>query len=119
MRLVHVRIRLPGGPPADLGILKAAFLSHAAPEDKVGHISLHAGEESQLTVGFFVSAETLTAAETVAYTVALRALAGEAVLRNAYVTSYSAALVPALFDRMLQEPGDGGRNRRRPDEVNP
>ncbi|MFC8273659.1 hypothetical protein ACFUJR_14255 [Streptomyces sp. NPDC057271] len=118
MRLVHVRIRLPDTPD-DLGSLKAAFLSHATPEDKVGHISIHPGEGGELTVGFFVSAAALSMAETVAYTVALRTLSGEPVLRHAYVTSYSAALVPAMLDRMLQEQGDGGRNRRRPDEVNP
>ncbi|HET6354900.1 hypothetical protein [Streptomyces sp.] len=118
MRLVHVRIRLPDTPD-DLGPLKAAFLSHAVPEDKVGHISIHPGDGRELTAGFFVSATTLSAAETVAYTVVLRALGSEPALQHAYVISYSAALVPAMFDRMLQEPGDGGRNRRRPNEVNP
>ncbi|MGW0364799.1 hypothetical protein [Streptomyces sp. NPDC002990] len=118
MHLVHVRIRLPNTPD-DLGSLKAAFLSHAAPEDKVGHISIHSGEGCELTAGFFISAAALSTAETVAYTVALRTLGGEPALQHAYVTSYSAALVPAMFDRMLQEQGDEGRNRRRPDEVNP
>ncbi|MFE9250591.1 hypothetical protein [Streptomyces sp. NPDC007088] len=108
MRLVHVRIRLPGTPDAPES-LRAAFLSHAAPEDKVGHISVHLGDRGELTVGFFVSAATVYAAETVAYTAALRALGSEPALEHGYITSYSAALVPALFDWMLQEPEEGGR----------
>lgn len=67
---------------------------------------------------------TLSAAESVAYAVTVRALGSEPALQQAYVTSCSAAPVPAVFDRMLQEPEgedgkDEGRNRRRPDEVNP
>ncbi|MFE7549338.1 hypothetical protein [Streptomyces gardneri] len=108
MRLVHVRIRLPC-IPEEPDSLREAFLSCATPEDGVGHISIHPGDGGDLTVGFFVTAATLPEAETVAYTVALKALSGEPALRQAYVTSYSAALVPALFDRMLHEPGDDGR----------
>ncbi|MFE9456347.1 hypothetical protein [Streptomyces californicus] len=65
---------------------------------------MHPGDGCELTVGFFVSATTLAAAESVAYAVALRAIGGVPALRNARVTSWSAALVPALFDRMLHEP---------------
>ncbi|ALO09494.1 Esterase/lipase [Streptomyces venezuelae] len=106
--MVHVRIRLPC-TPEEPESLREAFLSYATPEDGVGHISIHPGDGGDLTVGFFVTAATLPEAETVAYTVALKALSGEPALRQAYVTSYSAALVPALFDRMLHEPGDDGR----------
>ncbi|WP_314615474.1 hypothetical protein [Streptomyces stackebrandtii] len=108
MRLVHVRIRLPCIPD-DPESLRKAFLSYATPEDGVGHVSVHPGDGGDLTVGFFVTAATLPEAETVAYTVALKALSGETALQEAYVTSYSAALVPALFDRMLHESGDDGR----------
>ncbi|OCC09069.1 hypothetical protein [Streptomyces sp. PTY087I2] len=103
MRLIHVRIRLPGTPGSSES-LKAAFHSHTTPEDKVGHLSVHLGDGGELTVGFFISAATLSAAETVAYAVTLRALDSVPALQQAYVTSYSAALVLALFDRMLQEP---------------
>ncbi|WNI33648.1 hypothetical protein [Streptomyces sp. ITFR-6] len=118
MRLIHVRIQLPDTPGAQK-LLKDAFLSHMPPEGKVCHISIHPGDGGELTVGLFVNAATVSAAETVAYTAALRVLDSEPALQHGYITSYSAAMVPALFDRMLQEPQDRGRNRRRPNEVNP
>ncbi|AVZ71064.1 hypothetical protein SLUN_01155 [Streptomyces lunaelactis] len=116
MRLIHVRIQFPGG----LGSpewLRRAFLSHAGPEQKVDHISIHPGDEGELTVGFFVTAASLIEAEAISYTVAHRALSHEPALQHARITSYSAAMVPDLFDRMLDEAQTGGRNMRRPDEV--
>ncbi|MGW2083858.1 hypothetical protein [Streptomyces sp. NPDC001880] len=109
MNLVHVRIQL-AGLLDQYDWLKRTFRSHAAPEEAVQHISIHPGDGGALTVGFWISAPSALASEQVAYAVTQRTLHAETALSQARVTSYSSTLVPAVFNQMLREPQEPGRN---------
>lgn len=110
MHLVHVRVLLPEErecpEPQDLRDLLRA---HAAPEERVDHVSVHPGEEGLVTVGLFVTSDSLVSAEIVALAVAERVVAGEAALLGARIVSCSGALVPEFYDRFLIGAGDDGR----------
>ncbi|MET7700465.1 hypothetical protein [Streptomyces sp. NPDC005485] len=118
MYLVHVRVALPRArvSPAGLG---ARVRGHAVAGERVDHVSLHtAADGSGVTVGVFVTASAMIAAERVALAVVERTLSCEPNLTGATVTSCSAALVDAYFDDLIApdpvpgpraEPHDGDR----------
>lgn len=117
MHLVHVRVLMsqececPG--PRNLRDL---FRAHCAPEERVDHISIHPGEEGLVTVGFFVTADSMVSAEVVALAVATRVVAGEAALEGARIVGCSGALVPEFYDRLVIGAGHDGRNVRVQDQ---
>ncbi|WP_152990665.1 hypothetical protein [Sphaerimonospora mesophila] len=107
MHLVHVRLRTPDGfqPPDDLNV---QLLTHAIEGEQVEHISIHRSDAPSLTIGLFVAADSLIAAEAVALAVVRRAVLREPVLSSSRITSCSGAIVGAYFDGLLgSRDGDG------------
>ncbi len=96
--------------------MSATFKSFAAYGERVEHVSVHTAPPEALTVGFYIVAETLSATERVAQSVAERAVRGDARLEGCQVVSCSAALVGEYFDRLLDGAGPDGRFMRGPHE---
>ncbi|MEV7414422.1 hypothetical protein [Streptomyces sp. NPDC089919] len=115
MHLVHVRLVVPGECPEGPG-LREIFRAHAVPEERLEHISVHPGEGGLVTLGFFVTADSLLAAESVALSVVERAVAGEPALREARLHGCGGALVAEFFDRLVIGPGRDGRTMRVQDQ---
>ncbi|MFG2429018.1 hypothetical protein [Streptomyces sp. NPDC048590] len=111
MNLVHVRLQLPDGTTQVEG-LKQTLLRHVSAGETVEHISLHPGDEGEVTVGFWVGGASVTGSERIAHAVTLRALEAEPALTRARVTSCSSALVPAVFDEMTRPAQAPGRYMR-------
>jgi hypothetical protein len=82
----------------------------------VEHFSIHPDGVSALTVGCFVVAESLLAAEAVALAVTQRAVQSDPALRGALITSASGAMVGAYFESLRDSAGRDGRSMRLPDE---
>lgn len=115
MYLVHVRVLVPP-EPLDTEDVRDSFRSHASPDEGIEHVSVHGGGDGVLTVGFFVQADCLLAAEVMALTVAERTVVREPVLLRASVAGGSGALVAEFYDRMLDVAGRDGRTMRGPDQ---
>ncbi len=115
MYLVHVRVLLPP-QPLDTEEFRDFFRSHAFPGEGVEHVSVHGGTDGVLTVGFYVQADCLTAAECVALTVAERTLVREPVLQRASVAGGSGALVAEFYNRMVDVSARDGRSMRVQDQ---
>ncbi|MEW2163791.1 hypothetical protein AB0912_12440 [Streptomyces sp. NPDC007084] len=115
MHLIHVRLHTPRDfrLPEDLA---AQFIAQATPAEGVEHVSVHPGTAHGLTVGLYVVAESLLIAEEVALAVSRRTVEHVPGLGRSRITSCSAALVGAYFDRLLEGPGGDGRSMRLPDE---
>lgn len=118
MHLIHVRLHTPRDfrVPDDLA---AQFIAQATSAEGVEHVSVHPGGGQALTVGVYVTAESLLVAEQAALAVSRRSVARVPALRRSRITSCSAAIVGAYFDRLLQCPGGDGRTMRLPDEDTP
>ncbi|WP_153812606.1 hypothetical protein [Streptomyces sp. SUK 48] len=114
MYLIHVRLHTPRDfqVPEDLA---AQFIAEATPAESVEHVSVHPGDEA-LTLGLYVVAESLLIAEQVALVVARRTVARLPTLSGSRITSCSAAIIAAYFDRTLERPGGDGRTMRLPNE---
>ncbi|MFJ8882809.1 hypothetical protein ACIRJR_05285 [Streptomyces sp. NPDC102402] len=111
MNLVHVRLQLPDGP-TQFGGLRQMLLRHATADEAVEHISLHPGEDGELTIGFWVGGASVVGSELIAYAITRRTLEAEPALTRARVTSCSSALVPAVFDEMARPEQSPGRYMR-------
>ncbi|MFE3514575.1 hypothetical protein [Streptomyces sp. NPDC059166] len=111
MNLVHVRLQLPDGTTQVPG-LKQTLLRHVSAGETVEHISLHPGDDGELTIGFWVGGAGVVGSERIAYAITLRALEAEPGLARARVTSCSSALVPAVFDEMARPAPAPGRYMR-------
>lgn len=118
MNLVHVRVQL-GNQVLESEWLRWVFHSHALREEACEHVSIHSEGGGVLTVGFWIGAPSAVACEETAYTIAHRALNAESALHPARIASYSIAMVPELYDQMLQSPDEHGRNMRRTDAATP
>ncbi|WP_051812111.1 hypothetical protein [Kitasatospora sp. MBT63] len=93
MYLIHVRLRAPAGavlPPGAAGL----FASFADGGDGVEHIAVHRDAPGGPTLGLFLKAPALAAAEEAAERLARRAVAGHASLRGFVVVAGEASLVP-------------------------
>ncbi|MEV7711680.1 hypothetical protein [Streptomyces sp. NPDC088270] len=115
MRLIHVHIRTPRHFVA-FDPMPETFKSFAASGERVEHVSVHTAPPEGLTVGFYIVAETLSAAERVAQSVAERAVRGHTGLEGCQVVSCSAALVGKYFDCLLDGIEPDGRFMRGPHE---
>jgi hypothetical protein len=115
MYLVHVRVLLPAGP-FDTEVVRDWFRSHVLPEERVEHVSVHGTGDDTLTVGFFVQAAGLLAAEDIALGVTRRAVSHEPELLPARIAHCSGALVADFYDRMFDFPAHDGRTMRVQDQ---
>lgn len=114
MYLVHVRVLL--AEPFDAEAVRGMFRSHALAQDRVEHVSVHETGVGTLTIGFFVQAGGLFAAEDAALRVARRAVAHEPDLLAAKIADCTGALVAEFYDRMLDSPVHDGRTMRVQDQ---
>ncbi|MCU7827355.1 hypothetical protein [Kitasatospora sp. DSM 101779] len=93
MYLIHVRLRAAAGavlPPDVAGI----FTSFADGDDSVEHIAVHPDAPDGPTLGLFLAAPSLAAAEAAAARLSRRAVAGHASLRGFAVVASEAPLLP-------------------------
>ncbi|MFY1676228.1 MULTISPECIES: hypothetical protein [unclassified Streptomyces] len=115
MHLIHVRFQTPNGcrPPENLAALVRA---QARPPERVEHVSVHTAEDDSLTLGMFVAADSVLAAEPVAISVALRGLGRVPVLRGSRIadcTTPLSAPYAAIAHDLLDT---AGRYMRLPDQ---
>ncbi|MGV9878488.1 hypothetical protein [Streptomyces sp. NPDC003006] len=115
MQLVHARVRLAVDPP-EPERLRAIFRSHARRHEGIQHISIHPDADRKLTVGVYVTADSVCEAEDTARVFVTRTLECEYALRGARVAACSAALVPQFYDGLCGTGDDGGRSMRGPDQ---
>ncbi|GAA2774750.1 MULTISPECIES: hypothetical protein [Kitasatospora] len=92
MYLIHATLRLaPGtGVPDDLGPRMRAL---AAPQDRLEHVSVHAGARPDPVVGLYLVADSLHDAEARARTLCLRTVAELPGLAGAEVALVGAPLI--------------------------
>ncbi|MEV5974561.1 hypothetical protein [Streptomyces sp. NPDC051921] len=115
MILVHVRIRSPEALP-ERDVLVRILSGQVTPGERVEHFSIHPAGPGSVTVGCFVPAESLLIAESVALAVVQRAVRASPVLKGAWITSSSGAIVGEYFERLRDSAGHDGRSMRLPDQ---
>ncbi|MEU7058500.1 hypothetical protein [Streptomyces sp. NPDC046197] len=93
MYLIHVRLQGPDGT-ADRPDLAAIVTSCAEREDGLEHVTVHKGPRGEVTLGLFLLAGSLAAAEDSAGRLAERAVAHHPDLRGFQVVTAEAVLVP-------------------------
>lgn len=93
MYLIHVRLRAPAEAPA-LPDLAAIIYACAEESDGLEHVSVHTGAAEGLTLGLFLLADSLAAAEDSAARLSRRAVEHHPDLRGYGVVASGAVLVP-------------------------
>lgn len=111
MNLVHVRIQV-ARVTNEYAWLQCALRSHATPQERVDHVSVHPDYGGAVTAGFWISGASVVDSERVAHAITRRAIAGEPRLRDARVLESLATLVPQVLNQLVHEAEDHGRNVR-------
>ncbi|MFK4144028.1 hypothetical protein [Streptomyces sp. NPDC004065] len=93
MYLIHVRLKGPGGT-AVRPDLATIITSCAGKADGLEHVTVHPGAQGDVTLGLFLLADRLAAAEESAARLTERAVAGHPALRGFRVVTAEAVLVP-------------------------
>lgn len=93
MYLIHVRLEGPGGSAGrpDLATIVASYAGKA---DGLEHIAVHEGPPRDVTLGFFLLADDLAAAEKTAAHLAEQAVSDHPELREFRIMEAEAVLVP-------------------------
>ncbi|WP_051844476.1 hypothetical protein [Streptomyces sp. NRRL S-813] len=93
MYLIHVRLEGPGGA-AGQPDLATIVSSYAGKADGLEHITVHQGPPGDVTLGFFLLADGLAAAEKTAAHLAGQAVSGHPELQEFRILEAEAVLVP-------------------------